>query len=411
MKRSEINKALKELEAMCAREHCYLPPFCHFTPEEWQSKGHEYDEVRDCMLGWDITDYGLGDFDKVGMSLITIRNGNRAMQDKYPKVYAEKLLYMKEGQYSPNHFHWYKTEDIINRGGGNILIRVYNSLPDESIDKESDVTVHCDGRTYTVPAGTQVKLTPGESIHIQQYMYHDFEVEPGTGAVLLGEVSQCNDDNTDNRFNPPVGRFPKIEEDEEGAIMSVTELYEELSHKLFGLRLGLLHGKMKDAEKNAVMADFKEGRLDCLVSTTVIEVGVDVPNASIMVIYNAERFGLSQLHQLRGRVGRSELKSYCFLLTGSESPSAVERLKIMKTTNDGFKISEYDYEMRGSGDFLGTRQSGKFMGELGNLNYSTASIFLAKKISDEVFSSGKNLDLIRAISLEKYNRLKDVTLN
>ena len=168
---------------------------------------------------------------------------------------------------------------------------------------------------------------------------------------------------------------------------------------------------MKDAEKNAVMADFKEGRLDCLVSTTVIEVGVDVPNASIMVIYNAERFGLSQLHQLRGRVGRSELKSYCFLLTGSESPSAVARLKIMKTTNDGFKISEYDYEMRGSGDFLGTRQSGKFMGELGNLNYSTASIFLAKKISDEVFSSGKNLDLIRAISLEKYNRLKDVTLN
>ena len=214
MKRSEINKALKELEAMCAREHCYLPPFCHFTPEEWQSKGHEYDEVRDCMLGWDITDYGLGDFDKVGMSLITIRNGNRAMQEKYPKVYAEKLLYMKEGQYSPNHFHWYKTEDIINRGGGNILIRVYNSLPDESIDRESDVTVHCDGRTYTVPAGTQVRLTPGESIHIQQYMYHDFEVEPGTGAVLLGEVSQCNDDNTDNCFNPPVGRFPKIEEDE-----------------------------------------------------------------------------------------------------------------------------------------------------------------------------------------------------
>lgn len=105
MKRSEINKALKELEAMCAREHCYLPPFCNFTPEEWKTKGHEYDEVRDCMLGWDITDYGLGAFDKVGMSLITIRNGNRKMADKYPKVYAEKLLYMKEGQYSPNHFH------------------------------------------------------------------------------------------------------------------------------------------------------------------------------------------------------------------------------------------------------------------------------------------------------------------
>ena len=90
MKRSEINKALKELEAMCAQEHCYLPPFCHFTPEAWESKGHEYDEVRDCMLGWDITDYGQGDFDHFGFSLITIRNGNRAMPDKYPKVYAEK---------------------------------------------------------------------------------------------------------------------------------------------------------------------------------------------------------------------------------------------------------------------------------------------------------------------------------
>ncbi len=119
MKRSEINKALKELEAMCAEYKCYLPPFCGFTPEQWKHIGHEYDEVRDCMLGWDITDYGLGDFDKVGFSLITIRNGNRKMADKYPKVYAEKLLYLRESQYSPNHFHWYKTEDIINRGGGN----------------------------------------------------------------------------------------------------------------------------------------------------------------------------------------------------------------------------------------------------------------------------------------------------
>ena len=92
MKRSKINQALKELEAMCQKYHCYLPPFCHFTPEQWQDIGHEYDEVRDCMLGWDITDYGMGDFDEFGFSLITIRNGNRAMADRYPKVYAEKLL-------------------------------------------------------------------------------------------------------------------------------------------------------------------------------------------------------------------------------------------------------------------------------------------------------------------------------
>ena len=166
------------------------------------------------MLGWDITDYGLGDFDRVGFSLITLRNGNLARQDLYPKPYAEKLLYIREGQYSPNHFHWHKMEDIINRGGGTLLIRVFNSLPDEEGDRISDVTVHLDGVVRTVPAGTQVRLEPGMSISIQPRLYHDFTVEPGTGPVLIGEVSQVNDDNTDNRFNPPVGRFPAIEEDE-----------------------------------------------------------------------------------------------------------------------------------------------------------------------------------------------------
>ena len=215
MKRSRINLALKEMEQMCGRHQCCLPPFCAFTPDQWRGLGHEYDEVRDCMLGWDITDFGMGDFDKLGFSLITIRNGSRAQPQKYPKVYAEKLLYLKEGQRCANHFHWSKTEDIINRGGGNVLIRVYNSLPDEEIDYASDVQVQTDGRRYTVPAGTQVRLKPGESITIYRGLYHDFSVEEGTGPVLLGEVSQCNDDVNDNRFNPPVGRFPKIEEDEE----------------------------------------------------------------------------------------------------------------------------------------------------------------------------------------------------
>lgn len=117
-----------------------------YTPEQWGTLGAEYDEIRDCKLGWDITDYGLDRFDEVGFSLVTIRNGNRAQAERYPKVYAEKLLYLKEGQYAPNHFHWYKTEDIINRGGGNVLIRVYNSLPDERMDLASPVTVHTDGR-------------------------------------------------------------------------------------------------------------------------------------------------------------------------------------------------------------------------------------------------------------------------
>ncbi len=214
MKRSEINAALREMERMIRDYRISLPDFCGFTPEDWAQKGHEYDEVRDNMLGWDITDYGLGKFDEVGFSLITLRNGNLAKRALYPKPYAEKLLYIKEGQYSPMHFHWAKMEDIINRGGGTVLIRVYNSLPDEEIDRDSPVTVHVDGCESVVPAGTQVSLRPGQSICITPYLYHDFEVEPGSGPILLGEVSQVNDDEHDNRFNPPVGRFPAIEEDE-----------------------------------------------------------------------------------------------------------------------------------------------------------------------------------------------------
>ena len=230
MKRSEINQALKEMETMIREYRIALPPFCNLTPQEWQGMNHEYDEIRDNMLGWDITDYGLGRFDEVGFSLITLRNGNPKKKDQYPKPYAEKLLYIKEGQMAPMHFHWYKMEDIINRGGGNILIRVYNSLPDEEIDKEGDVTVHIDGEVQVVPAGTQVKLEPGMSITIMQGMYHDFEVEPGTGPVLIGEVSQCNDDNIDNRFNPPAGRFPEIEEDEPPYRLLCNE-YPEASEK------------------------------------------------------------------------------------------------------------------------------------------------------------------------------------
>ena len=127
MKRSEINKALKDMEALVKKYSFSLPPFCHFTPEEWKEKGHEYDEIRDNMLGWDITDYGLGDFEKVGFALITLRNGNQH-NPKYKKVYAEKLLMIKEGQHSPMHFHWQKSEDIINRGGGTETWRKYYSM-------------------------------------------------------------------------------------------------------------------------------------------------------------------------------------------------------------------------------------------------------------------------------------------
>ncbi len=213
MKRSEINRAVCRMEAFAGEHGFALPPFCAWTPESWQSRGHEYDEIRDNMLGWDVTDYGLGDFSRVGFSLVTIRNGNARRVERYPKPYAEKLLYLEEGQYAPMHFHWSKMEDIINRGGGNVLICVYNATADDAFCA-SDVSVQMDGRVFTVPAGTKVRLTPGESITIPPRLYHDFSVEPGGGPVLLGEVSMCNDDLNDNRFYEPIGRFSTIEEDE-----------------------------------------------------------------------------------------------------------------------------------------------------------------------------------------------------
>lgn len=212
MKRSEINAAIREMEALAKKHGFALPPFCNWEPEEWESKGSEYDEIRDNMLGWDITDYGLGNFDKVGFALITLRNGNQH-NPKYKKVYAEKLLMLKEGQHSPMHFHWKKSEDIINRGGGTLIIHLYNDKGDGSLD-DTDVLVNQDGRSYYVKAGTGVELKPGESITLWPHQYHDFDVKEGTGTVLIGEVSMCNDDNTDNRFYEPVGRFPEIEEDE-----------------------------------------------------------------------------------------------------------------------------------------------------------------------------------------------------
>ena len=164
------------------------------------------------MLGWDITDFGLGDFDKCGFALITLRNGNQH-NPKYKKTYAEKLLMLRDGQTAPRHFHWKKSEDIINRGGGTLCIGVYNGAPDGSLE-QTEVLVNSDGRSYYVKPGTKILLQAGQSITLRPYQYHDFSVVAGSGTVLIGEVSQCNDDTTDNRFYENIGRFPKIEEDE-----------------------------------------------------------------------------------------------------------------------------------------------------------------------------------------------------
>ncbi len=217
MKRTEINALIKDAIKILKEQKFILPPFAFWGPNEWATKGNEYDEIRDNQLGWDITDFGKGDFKKIGLFLFTIRNGNQHMA-KYIKPYAEKIMIVNENQITPYHFHWSKMEDIINRGGGNLLIKLYNST-NEGKKEDTPVMVHSDGRVYKVDAGSIVRLIPGESITLQTGQYHAFWGEEGHGKVIVGEVSQCNDDSTDNRFYDEVGRFPDIEEDEEIAYL------------------------------------------------------------------------------------------------------------------------------------------------------------------------------------------------
>ena len=215
MKRSKINAVIKDFEKLLAEYKFAIPPYLHFTPEEWAEKGHEYDEIRDNMLGWDVTDYGEGDFEHLGLALITVRNGN-VNNPKYTKAYAEKLIMCYPGQVSPMHYHYSKMEDLINRGGNEIHFTMYNSTSMEDGQlADTDVEVFQDGRRYFVPAGSTIVLKPGDSVSLYPGYYHEFVIpENGKGPVLIGEVSMVNDDNTDNHFLNHLGRFPTIEEDE-----------------------------------------------------------------------------------------------------------------------------------------------------------------------------------------------------
>ena len=213
MKRSEINATIKQFEALLDQYRFRIPPYLSFTPEEWADKNHEWDEIRDNMLGWDITDYGEGDFEHKGLALITLRNGN-VKDPKYTKVYAEKIMMSMPGQVSPMHFHWNKMEDIIVRGGGTAVFHLYNADPKTEERLDTPVLVCRDGRRYYVPAGEDIELSEGESLTFYPYTYHEYYIKEDSVPTLVGEVSMCNDDNIDNRFYEPVGRFPEIEEDE-----------------------------------------------------------------------------------------------------------------------------------------------------------------------------------------------------
>jgi len=186
---------------------------------------------------------------------------------------------------------------------------------------------------------------------------------------------------------------PLIEENDTLSIKAAEEMYVNFRDKVFpNFRVGLLHGKMKPKEKDLIMEEFKNHRIDILVSTTVIEVGVNVPNANIMVIYNAERFGLAQLHQLRGRVGRGIYKSYCILINESNNPVARERMRIIQSTTDGFLISEKDLELRGPGEFFGTRQHGLPELKVANLFTDMDILKLAQKEAMEIIRKDPKLE-------------------
>lgn len=211
MKRSLINAKIKAAKEFFAENHFYLPDFAFWKPAQWENLSDDYQEITDNKLGWDMTDFGGGDFEKQGLLLFTLRNGN-PYDDKYIKTYAEKIMVVEEEQVTPYHYHWFKTEDIINRGGGNLVVKLYQSTEDDELSDES-FSIKVDGRKVACEAGQEITLTPGQSITLVPKVYHAFWAEKGTGKVMAGEVSQTNDDNKDNRFYDDSPRFSEVEED------------------------------------------------------------------------------------------------------------------------------------------------------------------------------------------------------
>ncbi|MAZ17198.1 D-lyxose/D-mannose family sugar isomerase [Oricola sp.] len=213
MKRSAINEIIRESDAFIRSFGYVMPPFAYWSPEEMKRRtAGDSARIRDHRLGWDITDYGQGKFDDLGLFLFTVRNGNNANVGRgRGMLYAEKIMISGENQISPMHRHNLKTEDIINKGGGTLVLELFKAKPDGSIDENADVNTFTDGTARTLPAGSLLKLAPGESVTLEPDTWHAFWGEGG--KVLIGEVSNVNDDLTDNIFRDPIGRFSTVDED------------------------------------------------------------------------------------------------------------------------------------------------------------------------------------------------------
>ena len=213
MKRSTINRIIRDADEFIASFQFHLPPFARWTPAEFRGKAKEAAEIIKARDGWDVTDFGGGRFDEVGLALLTLRNGEAAdLARGKGMLYAEKLLICRRGQITPNHRHNIKAEDIIVRGGGRCAFVLHMSDRDGGIDRKAEVTVHSDGVLKRLPAGGKLVLGPGESVTLLPGVWHTFWAEDRD--ALLGEVSTVNDDVTDNVFEEAIGRFADIEEDE-----------------------------------------------------------------------------------------------------------------------------------------------------------------------------------------------------
>lgn len=211
MKRSQINSIIQKAEVFFSEQKFKLPPWAYWEPTEWKGRYDTVAEIVESMLGWDVTPFSSDDFYKRGLLAFTLRNG---LLGKNDKTYGEKILIVEENQETPFHFHFSKMEDIINRGGGNLVIELYSSTEDGGFGI-GPITISLDGVKKQIEAGGTVILTPGESICLYQRLYHRFYGEQGKGKVLVGEVSSVNDDTADNRWHEELGRFPGIDEDSE----------------------------------------------------------------------------------------------------------------------------------------------------------------------------------------------------
>jgi ATP-dependent DNA helicase RecG len=260
--------------------------------------------------------------------------------------------------------------------------------PDGATPRRSETTLAAAEPDTLVMTATPIPRTLALTIYGDLDVSVLDELPPGRSAILTRRVPDERANEVWDFVRTQVAEghqayvvYPVIEENEERELKAAIQMYKKLGREILPeLRIGLLHGRLEAEEKDAVMRRFQKGEVDVLVSTTVIEVGVDVANASVMVIEHAEMFGLAQLHQLRGRIGRGSAKSHCILMTGPKvSEEAEQRLQAMLGTTDGFKIAELDLELRGPGEFFGTRQAGMPSLRVANIVRDRELLELAKK--------------------------------